>query len=376
MIAYETMPRKIQMEDEFHNPEYYSGLRLVSICPIRQGFLEFSVSYAYVGRHIIQGMGMGTRFYIYPDTCGVSDWYFIPHSQITDLRPGVAITLLTMRCETAQNMPKPPDVERFPIGDLYHLKYFPTAGILPLGVPELSLDSIVQLLARPGFDISMPIGLKLGEAGGSATLKLLNAVKDITLNPNELAKIDSEVTMPALLPGQTFPFDLASEIKLCNIASLFSTQEAIDAIKQSLAELGFPKSLSKKLEINPTDCILADIKGGRVDILGQDIDYSGMIWTEGGLPQPISGKAPQSLNFSEKLLYLKIEPSRELAICEGGSLLSKASKVYEYSNLPFPLPIKAGQRVMTAFSLLMPASDLKPRFMSKSRMRVREVVSV
>ncbi len=212
-----------------------------------------------------------------------------------------------------------------------------------------------ELLLKPGTDFSMSTEVTPSRAGATIRGSILNefigkrATTDTPLNVGETARVAIADTMPALLPGQVASWEASYSVKLCDIRNLVKTDEAYRMVTGDL-EQAIPPAASFITTVKPTDCMLADIGGGVVEILGDDLSYEGFIVARDRVG-PLSGSAPERLTFSD-LMFLRLDFNREIAVCEDGNLFDANGKTYEYSA--FPTPFMAAQRGRYVMASLRP----------------------
>lgn len=260
----------------------------------------------------------------------------------------------------------------------------PTAGLL-LVYPEIkppSLEFVAsctlpsKLTCKPGKSISALATIRAEKVGGSFHVTLTNrlmgktAEKTIALNPEESEKLEISETMPALLPNEKVDISFRIKNAICNLDKMVRMDENRETIARQLAKLLHSKTFIST--ITPTDCLLADTKCGLIQILGDNLKYSGWVISEKKVG-PLSGKAPALLDLGD-ITYIRLDFNREIAICEDRNLLDDNAKTYEYSALPTPFMLF--QRVKFFADSFRPATPFEaplpvPKFTIGPRIRVR-----
>ncbi|MDO9334336.1 MAG: hypothetical protein Q7T57_07445 [Dehalococcoidales bacterium] len=354
-----------------------------SITPIRQGRVNFRLaqyfSLAYLAeleqetkrlrettggkQYFVQGQGADFS----PNTCGAftygtwgdsSKFYPIP----------VGLCAIPYYWE---NMPQPQTLIT-PMVSYTSFRASETPlsfGILgPLPQIQL-LQSILSLLkAKPGSDFTLPGKAGFPNVGGSLNATSANrstgksASQGFALNPGEV--LDSSIgdSMPALNPKEFLTFDVGFSNLLCDIRKLTKTDAGAQGIMNLLTAL---KPLQRSTQIVPTDCILVDKANQVAQLLGDSLDYEGIIIKETPSAPQFKGSAPADFDLSG-VAYMKLNFSRSIALCEDRKLVSEGSTSYEYSQIPLP-SIVASQSVLAVKSLL-PKSPLEgvltPKFLA------------
>lgn len=231
------------------------------------------------------------------------------------------------------------------------------AGLMgPLPKLQFFKEPPSLLRAKPGDAIEVPFEVGFPQIGGSVDLSSTNMTTGrsgsgrFTFNPGERVTAVSRDTMSALNPDESLSMETVFTVSICDIRNLTRTEEGanriLDLLKPSLEPI---KRLTK---IEPTDCILVDTEKGIAQILGDNLEYEGVMVSEALPPvRPLKGTAPTKLD-TKGVKFLRLDFSREIALCENRSLISGSSARYEYST--FPTLFMVGQRVKSTLTKLAP----------------------
>ena len=221
-----------------------------------------------------------------------------------------------------------------------------------------------EAVCKPGESISATSSVRVKDVGGTFSSALSNRLTGksteeiFALNPGEGAEMDIDETMPALLPEEKVELSFSVEPTICSLDRTVRMDENREVISRQLDEFLPPGKIFSST-ITPTDCSLADTESGLIQILGDDLEYSGWVISE-KVKGPVAGKAPVLLDLG-KITYIRLNFNREIAICEDRNLLDANAKTYEYSILPTPfMTLQRAKFLATSFRPATPFEAALP----------------
>ncbi|MFH1484901.1 MAG: hypothetical protein ABIH46_02425 [Chloroflexota bacterium] len=132
-----------------------------------------------------------------------------------------------------------------------------------------------QLKVKPGDTLTLSSQATTSQSGATIRSSVVNrlsgksAATETSLNLGETVRVSTQERMPALLPDQVAPYATSYEVRLCDIDALTDTDEGRNIVKAEIERL-VPKAKTVETTVYPTDCMLADLDGGVIEVLGDD----------------------------------------------------------------------------------------------------------